>query len=81
MTKILETLKGYRTIIVNTLFALVGVLVILGVIPFATASGVTQELIAQNVDTLIGSLGIIGAAVNVLLRVFTSTPVGSKVSG
>jgi len=78
MTKFLESLKGYRTIIVNAVFALVGVLIALGVIPASEAMGITQEMIAQNVDTLIGGLGVAGAAINIVLRLVTSTKAGSQ---
>jgi len=81
MTKFLDGLKGYRTLIVNAVLALVGVLVALGVIPASEAMGVTQEVIAQNIDTLIGGLGVAAALVNVVLRLVTSTPAGKKVSG
>lgn len=84
MTDFLASLKGYRTIIVNTLFAFVGVLVLVGVIPASQAAGVTQEVLAQNVDAVIGGLGVVGAAVNIVLRLMTSTKAGPqtpKVSG
>lgn len=78
MQKFLESLKGYRTIIVNAIFAFVGVLIALNVIPASEAAGVTQESIAQNVDTLIGALGIAGAAINVFLRLRTDTKAGKQ---
>jgi hypothetical protein len=82
MTEFLAGLKGYRTILVNAVFALVGVLIALGILPASEAMGVTQEMIANNVDTLIGGLGVAAAAINVVLRLVTSTPAGSKkVSG
>lgn len=78
MTKFLDSLKGYRTILVNTVFAFVGVLIVLGVIPASEAAGITQESIAANIDMLIGGLGVAGAAVNIVLRLVTNTPAGSK---
>ena len=65
MTKFLESLKGYRTIIVNAIFAFVGVLIALNVIPASEAAGITQESIAQNIDLFIGGLGVAGAAINI----------------
>ncbi len=78
MSKFLEQLKGYRTIIVNSLFAFAGVLIALNVIPASEAAGVTQESIAQNVDLVIGALGVAGAVVNILLRLVTNTKAGKQ---
>jgi hypothetical protein len=78
MTKFLASLKGYRTIIVNAVFALVGVFIALGILPASEAMGVTQEVIANNVDALIGGLGVVAAVVNVALRFVTNTPVRKK---
>jgi len=81
MTEFLASLKGYKTILVNAVFALVGVLIALGILPASEAMGVTQEAIAQNVDTLIGGLGVAAAVINVVLRLVTNSPAGKKVSG
>jgi len=78
MTEFLASLKGYRTILINAVLALVGVLVALGVIPASQAVGVTQEMLSQNIDALIGGLGVAGAAVNILLRLVTTTPAGKQ---
>ncbi len=78
MIKFLEALKGYRTIIVNAIFAIVGLLVVLNVIPASEAAGVTQEAISKNVDLVIGALGMLGAVVNILLRLVTDTKAGKQ---
>jgi len=78
MTKIFESLKGYRTLIVNAILALVGIFVALGVLSPSEAAGVTQESVSANLDAIIGALGIAGAAVNILLRLVTNTKAGKQ---
>lgn len=72
----LSQLKGYRTVIVNVVVAVMGILVAFGVIP--AAESVSPEVVGTNVDAFIGAIATIFGIVNVILRVFTNTPVGSK---
>lgn len=78
MQKFLDSLKGYRTVIINGILALVSVLVAFGVLSAADAAGITQETVANQFDLILGGAGALIGAVNILLRLVTNTPVGSK---
>lgn len=73
---ILENLKGYRTIVVNVTVAILGLLVALGIIPVAET--ISAEQVSSNIDAVFGAVAVVTGAVNVVLRVFTNTPVGEK---
>lgn len=70
-----KSLTGYRTLIVQAILAVVGLLVAFGAISAADAAGVTQETVAQNVDTVIGAVMILGALVSSVMRLVTKGPV------
>lgn len=73
---ILESLKGYKTVIVNVIIALIGVLTATGVIPLVDA--LSAEEVSQHVEALFGAFAVIGAVVNIAIRMFTNTAVGKK---
>lgn len=75
----LETLKGYRTFIVQGVLAVVSLLVAFHVIDAAQAAGVTSDAVASNVDAVIGGLGVLISAIAMIMRLFTSTPAGQAV--
>lgn len=72
----LTSLKGYRTFIVNTVVAALGLLTAVGLIPVGET--VAPEAVAANVDAVIGAVAILVAAINTVLRIFTDTKAGSK---
>ncbi len=78
MTEILNGLKGFRTIIVQAILALVGVLVALNVIPATDAAHLTSEYISNQFDVILGGAISLVATIGVLMRLVTSTPVGKK---
>lgn len=78
MTEFFNSLKGFRTIIVQAIIALVGVLVAVGVIPASEAAGITQEYVSQQFDTILGGAISLVATLGVLMRLVTNTPVGKK---
>lgn len=67
-------LKGYRTIIFNVIMA--GLLVIRGLHP--TAELPDETAINALLDGILGSVEAITIIGNLILRAFTSTPVGQK---
>lgn len=78
MQKILNSLKGYRTIIVQAVLALLGVLVALGIVSASDAAGITAESIGQQFDTAVGGAIVITSVIGLLMRLVTNTPVGKK---
>lgn len=72
----LSNLKGYRTVIVNGVVALAGVLVAFGLIP--AAETVSADQVASSVDALIGGITVAIAVVNFVLRAVTNTSIGAK---
>lgn len=80
---ILQSLRGYRTLIVNAIAVIVAALVAIGVLPASEFAGITEETVgeqfdnlAAHVDAIIASVLAILAFVNGALRFFTKTPVG-----
>lgn len=67
-------MKGYRTLIVNVLVALAGVLTAFGVV---LPEDFAQQL-ATNADAAIGAVTALVALANLLLRAITTTPIGQK---
>lgn len=78
MKDFLNSLKGFRTLIVQTVLALIGVLVAVGVIPASEAAGYTTETVGQNFDLILGGAITLVSAIGVLMRLVTKTPVGQK---
>jgi len=67
----MKFLQGYRTIIVNLLVAVLGVLAA----AFPGASFPSPEELGVTVDQFVGALIAVVAIINVILRAVTSTPV------
>lgn len=76
MSDFLKNLKGFRTLIVQGVVALAGILVAFGVIPASDMAGITTENVASQFDAIVGSIAILLAAINSVLRLFTTTPLG-----
>jgi hypothetical protein len=68
-------LKGYRTVIFNVIMA--GLLVLRGIFPDAELPDETA--INTMLDGLLGSVEVITIIGNLILRAFTTTPIGQKV--
>lgn len=69
-------IKGYRTLLVSAITALLGLLTATGIIDVpATEAGVSVETL---VDNLFGAILVVVAAINAVLRLFTDTKVGTK---
>jgi hypothetical protein len=84
--KLLQSIRGYRTIIVNVIAIAVSLLVAIGILPAAEYAGINQETvgdgfdsIAANVDALVASVLGFLAVVNGALRFLTKGAVGQKV--
>jgi len=84
--KLLQSIRGYRTIIVNVIAIVVSLLVAVGFLPAAEYAGINQETvgdgfdkIAANVDALVASVLSVLAVVNGALRFLTKGAVGQKV--
>jgi fumarate reductase subunit D len=73
---ILASLKGYKTLIVNVIIAIIGILIATGVVPAVEA--LTAEEVSTHVEALFGAFAVIGAVINIFMRMFTSTPIGQK---
>ena len=67
----LNSLKGYRTVIVNTIIAAIGLLAAFGVIP-------DPGNVAADTETVVGATMVLISAANFVLRIFTDTKVGTK---
>lgn len=67
----LHALKGYRTVIVNTIIAVIGLLAAFGVIP-------DPGDITSDTETVMGAIMVLISAANFVLRIFTDTKVGTK---
>lgn len=76
MTDFLTKFKGYRTFVVNLIIAVVGVLTALGLVPVGFV--LTPDQVAENFDVIAGSIAIVGAVLNFVLRLFTTSPAGEK---
>jgi len=76
MVSVVHFLKGYRTVLVNAVIALVGVLTAFGVVPIDQLP--SAETLTANFDAVIGGVAVIVAGVNFVLRMVTSTPVGKS---
>lgn len=69
-------LKGYRTVIFNTLMALLMILSATGVItPEEVPDGETVNVFLDNLEAVIGGVTVV---VNIILRKMTNTPLGSS---
>jgi hypothetical protein len=84
--KLLQSIRGYRTIIVNVIAIAVSLLIAVGLLPAAEFAGVNQETvgdgfdkIAANVDALVASVLSVLAVVNGALRFLTKGAVGQKI--
>jgi hypothetical protein len=84
--KLLQSIRGYRTIIVNVIAIAVSLLVAIGILPAAEFAGINQETvgdgfdsIAGNVDALVASVLGFLAVVNGALRFLTKGAVGQKI--
>ena len=84
--KLLQSIRGYRTIIVNVIAIAVSLLVAIGILPAAEYAGINQETvgdgfdsIAGNVDALVASVLGFLAVVNGALRFLTKGAVGQKI--
>lgn len=75
---ILDQLKGWRTMIVMAIVAVVGILVALKVIPADQAAGITQDSVGATFDLYLGMATTVVAGISALLRLFTTTPTGQK---
>lgn len=78
MSDFFNSLKGFKTVIVQGIVALIGVLIALGVIPASEAAGYSSEAVSQNFDLILGGALALVAAINTVLRFATSTPIGKK---
>jgi hypothetical protein len=78
MIEFLNGLKGFRTLIVQAVVALVGVLVALNVIPATEALVLTPEYIAEQFNVILGGAIALVSAIAVLMRLITKTPVGKQ---
>ena len=67
----MKFLQGYRTVIVNLLVAILGVIAVV----FPGADLPTPEELGLTVDQFIGALIAFIGVLNVILRALTSTPV------
>ena len=84
--KLLQSIRGYRTVIVNVIAIVVSLLIAVGLLPAAEFAGVNQETvgdgfdkIAANVDALVASVLSVLAVVNGALRFLTKGAVGQKI--
>jgi hypothetical protein len=68
-------LKGYRTVIFNVIMA--GLLVVRGVFPEAELPD--EAAVNTLIDGILGSIEAITIIGNLILRAFTTTPIGQKV--
>lgn len=78
MSDFLASLKGYRTMLVMAVVALVGVLTALKVIPADQAAGITQDSVGAQFDFWLGTATTAIASIAALLRLFTTTATGQK---
>lgn len=78
MTNFLNSLKGFKTLIVQAILALIGVLVALNVIPATEALHLTSEYVSNQFDVILGGAISLVATIGVLMRLITNTPVGKK---
>lgn len=69
----LANLKGYRTLVVNAVVLGAGMLVGFGVLHVAAPSA---DTVGSNFDAIAGWLTSGVAALNMVLRLFTTTPLG-----
>lgn len=76
MPNILTAIKGYRTVAVNALIAVVALLVGTGLLP--TDFSVDPETLNSGIDQVIAGVAALMAFVNIVLRLFTTTPLGQK---
>lgn len=69
-------MKGYRTIVFNSIMAVIMLLSTFGVIaPSESPEASTVNAVLDNLDALIGTVTIL---VNFVLRFMTSSKVGAK---
>lgn len=83
--KVLEQIRGYRTLIVNGVAMVAALLVAIGILPAAEFAGITPETVgdkfdalAAHVDTFVASSVALLAVVNTVLRFLTKGAVGNK---
>lgn len=69
----MDKLKGYKTVIVNGLLMLAGVLVVIGVIDVPS-----PEALESAAETTIGLILALQGAANLILRKLTTTPLGES---
>lgn len=80
---VLNSVKGFRTLIVQGLVAVFGILVALGVVPATeylltlSPEQLAQE-IASRFDAILGGAITLTAAIAILMRAITKSPVGTK---
>lgn len=70
----MKLLQGYRTMIVNFIVALIGVIAVM----FPEAQLPTPEELGMTVDQFIGALLALLAVINMILRAVTKTPMFRK---
>jgi Mg2+/Co2+ transporter CorB len=74
----LNALKGYRTLIVNAVAVVVGLLVAFGVLSPADAAGFSPDAVGAKFDAIVAAIMTLLGAVNMLLRLITNTKAGRQ---
>lgn len=78
MSAFIKSLKGYRTFIVNGIMLLAALLVGVGVLSPSDAAGVTEQSVGETVDSIVAAVAALAGVLNMILRLFTTGPAGTK---
>lgn len=79
MSDFLLKLKGYRTVIVMALTFVLSLLTLFGVLSPADLQGIHDTAAANASNAATGSAGAVLSALAMVLRLFTTGPIASKV--
>lgn len=78
MSDFLLKLKGYRTVIVQGLVFVTSLLVLFGVIQPTDVQSAADAAAAQASNTSAGTVGAVVSALAMIMRLFTTTSLGTK---